>query len=157
MKFEENLVCYNQFVNSCFSEESVNRSKERAKVFLIDENNLSDEVASQPAMYSYIANLLAHAKKERNKTKLDLKVVEANIKRSLAEERDSSGKKLTVDAIGAIALTHQDHLTAQARWIEAEELVDHMEADQEASKQKGQMLSLLASTIKREQMLKGAI
>jgi hypothetical protein len=149
-KFEEKINSYQTYLQDAFSEGDFKSARERAKQFDINELDLSEEVASQPAMFSYIATLYAKAKGNRNKAKLDVKVCEAVVKRRLKDENP----KLTVDATAAMAISDPEVLQQHGNFIAAEELVDHLDADVEASRQKSDMLKLLSAMIKREQNLK---
>lgn len=151
--FDKKLKTYNEYLAKFISGEDMSQFRERANLFLIDRENLSDEVETQGALYSYIANMCAVATQNRNKAKIDEKVVRANVRIVLKREGCDIPKP-TVDDLSALAESDPEVLQAVADTIHTERILDHLEADREACRQKGDMLRLLAVDMRREIMLK---
>ena len=153
MKLSERIEKYDSYLEN-FTEEERAYAKERALEFDIDIYNLSDEVSQQAGMFGYIANMVATQDKKKNIAKLEEKIVKARIRLEVKLNPPANIPKPTVDDLGALVEKHEDVLMACVNHIKQQEILDHLEADKEAAKQKSQMLMLLTDMIKREIMLK---
>lgn len=154
---DDKLKSYNDYLSKFISGEDMNSFRERANLFYIDRDNLSEEVEAQAALYSYIANMCAVATQERNKAKIEEKVIRANVRLVYKIEGCPGIAKPTVDDLAAKAETDPLVLEAVADCISKERILDHLEADREACRQKGEMLRLLAVDLRREMMLKSGV
>lgn len=154
MTLEERIKNYEKYVKE-ISEDDRDRIFKRAQQFAIDENNLTEEVAHQGAIYSYIANRVAIQQARRNAAKLEEKVVKA--KRRLEIKGDGSLGKLTVDDLSAYVEKDSLVLNACADHIIEQRDLDSLEADRDACKQKGDMLKLLAIDVNRELRIKSGM
>ena len=156
MTLEERIKRYDNYLES-FSDEEKAYAKERAEQFEINMTNLSEEVSQQASMFSYVANLATFQTKKRNIAKLEEKVTKARIRLEVKLSPPMNIPKPTVDDLGALVEKNEEVVLACIDTINQERLLDHLEADREALKQKSQMLMLLTDVLKRELMLKTGV
>jgi hypothetical protein len=152
--FNKKMEMYEQYVNKAFDAEFKTKSKERAQFFMIDVTELSNEVETNPAVFDYIARLVAKATEMRNAIKIDVKACRA--KRRL-EIKDSVTTKVTVDDLSAMVDSDPEVLQYEGQYIFAQNMLDDYQSDKDASFQKHEMLKMLAADLKREKMLKSGM
>lgn len=153
MTLDEKINEYEKYLNEALSEEDRGYARQRAEFFKIDIPNISEEVATQAGTFAYIANLCAVQTQKRNTAKLEEKVTKSR-RRLEIKQISTKEEKLTVDDLTAKVETDVEVCNACGQHIYEERILNHLEADREAAKQKSQMLYLLTNDIKREQMLK---
>lgn len=152
MSLENRIDQYDKFLNGILSGEIKDEARARAEVFAIGQKDLTEQVEEQPGIYSYISTLCAAQEAERNKAKLEEKITKARTRIAIKESPPPG--KWTADDYGALAESDPSVVQACAEHIYQQRILDHLEADKEASRQKGEMLRLLALSLKQEQMLK---
>lgn len=153
---DDKLEKYNNYLAKFISGEDMDQFRERAELFQIDSAKLSEEVESQGALYSYIANMCAVATQQRNTAKIEEKVVRASVRLAL-KIGGCEIPKPTIDDLAALSEKDPQVLQSVANCIEKERILDHLEADREACRQKGEMLRLLAVDLRREMSLKAGM
>lgn len=155
-KLEGKLDKYDEYLTHPSLQEYKAVARDRARQFEININAMDEEVSTQPAMYSYIGSQWAKARSMRNVAKLEVKTVEAGIKRRIKEQDPRPANKggISVDQLESMVQTDPQYLQAVGELNDYERLVDQLEIDLDASKQKAQMLYLLRDVISREQSLK---
>lgn len=97
--------------------------------FEIDKYNLDDEWVKQPRNYHNCAESLANAKKDVAFARNELKLIEAELKMKIHKEPQKYGlSKATDKLLEAAVVIQQDYQRATNRLIEAEHLVDLIQA-----------------------------
>jgi hypothetical protein len=153
--FNKKMEMYEQYVHEAFDAEFKVKSKARAEFFMIDVTELSDEVDSNPAVFDYIARLVAKATEMRNAAKIDEKVIRAKMRLQIKEEQPIA--KMTVDDLSALVDSCPQVIQAVGEHIFAQNMLDDYQADKDAAYQKHEMLKMLAADLKREKMLKSGM
>lgn len=129
----------------------------KAGYFTIDGSNLVEEVERQAAEYGYLSSLHVRAKREENKAKLKLKVLEAQFKIQLNQENEgrTRGERMTVDYIESLVQNDQSVRNASAEYFRCQERCALLESYKEASRQKAEMLKLIAVNVRKEAAIRG--
>lgn len=156
-KLESRLTDHDKYVSQELSQEGRDNLKERATRFAIDTNNLTEEVARQPAEYAYFAHILATHETIAAKAKMRMEAREAEVKNALRGVDSRSGKSggPTIDALNSAVKEDQIYLQCLADYRNALDRVAHLSADVNASAQKSTMLRLLGGMVQTETQMKG--
>jgi hypothetical protein len=153
------LKNHDKYLDAEFSEEAREELKERALRFAIDTDNLTEEVAKQPAEYAYFAHTLAIHETIRAKATLKVKLVESQIRQAIhnRDSRDGRSGGPTVSQIEAMVQNEPQYQQALVELRNAEHRVALLQADVTASAQKAAMLKLFSDMVSRETHMKGFV
>lgn len=124
----------------------------------IDLNNLTTEVVEQASHYAWVGTLSAQARKEKTKAKVELQVLEAEIRKELRSKYPAGTRGgPTVEDIKSMVVSDSRYLQCLAELISAEETFDKLEAIREGFRQKSDMIKLLSYQIRDEAQYSGQV
>jgi len=153
--FDKKIEAYDEYIKDHFDADFKAKTKARSEFFLVDVTELSSEVETSPAFYSYVSRLVAKATEARNAAKIDEKSIKARVRLDL--KQNPPIVKPTVDDLSALVDSHPQVLQACGEHIYAQNLLDEFQSDKDAAYQKHEMLKMLAADLKREKMLKSGM
>ena len=144
---------YDKYVEENLEKDVRDQHKERSRMFAVDIHRLSEERASQGAMFAYIAHSHQSLITLREKAKIKVEIAAAEVLKTIKEYDPRSVQKggKTKDEIDATIKTDPDYLNALVELQMIEDKVGHVGADKDASMQKSYMLTSLGGDKRSEE------
>jgi len=125
------------------------------RLFVIDENNLTEEFTTQAASYAFFSTLIAEA--ERNVAKRDLAKDQeyATADEYYRNEMTAKGEKYTEAVIRSLVLRDEDYLKSSDQLEDAKYELNLIKAIVRSYEQKSTMLQSLGNHLRSEYVMMG--
>jgi hypothetical protein len=131
-------------------DEVLERSRQRAERWTVDEANLSDQIMNHAAIIGFLGAALANATSQELIAKHFLKQTEAKV---LLNIRGASATKRTVPEVEALVDCNNEVIKARKQFQEASYLKDRVSADLSAAQEKSFLLRIVAKQKEREMQI----
>lgn len=125
------------------------------KLFMVDQNNLSNEFASQASMYAFFAVMTAEADRHLAMQSLLYDQEAADADESYRKQLDEAGTKYTEAVIKSLIVRDEDCIKVKTAKDDAEYQLNILKAIVKAFEQRAMMLQSLGSHLRHEYDMQG--